>query len=170
MAGCVSLRISLLTDERGIALTDVKVEEIFNDAFINVSKKIIHLELHRKAIEKMDVKYLEMVHTRGSFTSTIICGFSPAMFETIIKNMNGGKMPLEDEKVLYINEYVNIVCGRALSEINNQMGVSSRLTVPTLCLEADGINVEPGKTGNEILYYETEFGQIEIAIHYTVAE
>ena len=151
-------------------MTDVKVEEIFDDAFVNVSKKIVSLKLDRKADKKADIKYLELVHTKGKFVSTIICGFSPAMFETIIKNMNGGKMPSEDEKILYINEYVNIVCGRALSEINNQMGVSSRLTVPTLCLEADGINVEPGKTGNEILYYETEFGQIEIAIHYTVAE
>ena len=151
-------------------MTDVKVEEIFDDAFVNVSKKIVSLKLDRKADKKANIKYLELVHTKGKFVSTIICGFSPAMFETIIKNMNGGKMPSEDEKILYINEYVNIVCGRALSEINNQMGVSSRLTVPTLCLEADGINVEPGKTGNEILYYETEFGQIEIAIHYTVAE
>lgn len=148
----------------------VKVEEIFDDAFVKISRKIISLELHRKAVKKMDIKYLEMVQTRGNFASTIVCGFSPLMFDTIIKNMNGGEMPSEDEKVLYINEYVNIICGRALSEINNQMGVSSRLTVPTLCLDADGINVEPGKTGNQILYYETEFGQIEIAIHYTVAE
>lgn len=151
-------------------MTSVKVEEIFNDAFVSVSRKIISLELHRKAVEKVDFKYLEMVRTRGNFASTIVCGFSPLMFDTIIRNMNGGQMPSEDEKVLYINEYVNIVCGRALSEINNQMGVSSRLTVPTLCLYTDEISVEQGKTGNEILFYETEFGQIEISIHYTVAE
>lgn len=151
-------------------MTSVKVEEIFNDAFVSVSRKIISLELHRKAVKKVDFKYLEMVHTRGNFASTIVCGFSPLMFDTIIRNMNGGQMPSEDEKVLYINEYVNIVCGRALSEINNQMGVSSRLTVPTLCLYTDEISVEQGKTGNEILFYETEFGQIEISIHYTVAE
>ncbi|WP_371818720.1 chemotaxis protein CheX [Eubacterium sp. MSJ-13] len=148
----------------------MKVEEIFNDAFVSVSRKIISLELHRKVVKKVDFKYLEMVHTRGNFASTIVCGFSPLMFDTIIRNMNGGQMPSEDEKVLYINEYVNIVCGRALSEINNQMGVSSRLTVPTLCLYTDEISVEQGKTGNEILFYETEFGQIEISIHYTVAE
>ncbi|MBU5478225.1 chemotaxis protein CheX [Eubacterium sp. MSJ-13] len=151
-------------------MTSVKVEEIFNDAFVSVSRKIISLELHRKVVKKVDFKYLEMVHTRGNFASTIVCGFSPLMFDTIIRNMNGGQMPSEDEKVLYINEYVNIVCGRALSEINNQMGVSSRLTVPTLCLYTDEISVEQGKTGNEILFYETEFGQIEISIHYTVAE
>lgn len=148
----------------------VKVEEIFDDAFVTVSKKIVSLELHRKAVKKMDIKYLEMVHTRGNFASTITCGFSSLMFDTIIRNMNGGKMPSEDEKILYINEYVNIVCGRALSEINNQIGVPSRLTVPELCLNADRISVEPGKTGNEILYYETEFGQIKISIHYTIAE
>lgn len=28
----------------GIALTDVKVEEIFDDAFVNVSKKIVFIE------------------------------------------------------------------------------------------------------------------------------
>ena len=144
-------------------MTDVKVEEIFDDAFVNVSKKIVSLKLDRKADKKL-------VHTKGKFVSTIICGFSSMMFDIIIKNMNGGKMPSEDEKILYINEYVNIVCGRALSEINNQMGVSSRLTVPTLSLDVDSISVEPGKTGNEILYYESEFGQIKISINYTITD
>lgn len=151
-------------------MTDVKVEKIFDDAFVNVSKKIVSLKLDRKADKKADIKYLELVHTKGRFVSTIVCGFSSMMFDVIIKNMNGGKMPSEDEKVLYINEYVNIVCGRALSEINDQMGVSSRLTVPTLSLDVDGISVEPGKTGNEILYYESEFGQIKISIHYTITD
>ena len=52
-----------------------------------------------------------------------------------------GRCLQRTKKILYINEYVNIVCGRALSEINNQMGVSSRLINPTLPLDADSISV-----------------------------
>lgn len=151
-------------------MTDVKVEKIFDTAFVDVSKKIVSLKLVRKSETKGDIRYFEIVHTKGKFVSTMVCGFSEMMFDTIIKNMNGGNMPLDDEKVLYINEYVNIVCGRALSEINDMMGVSSRLTVPKLYLEADDINVESGKTGNDNLYYETEFGEIKISIHYTITE
>ena len=42
-------------------MTDVKVEEIFDDAFVNVSKKIVSLKLDRKADKKADIKYLELV-------------------------------------------------------------------------------------------------------------
>ena len=149
-------------------LADVKVEKIFDDAFVAVSQKIISLELHRKPKGKTDVKYLEIVHTKGKFVSTIICGFSSLMFDTIVKNMNGGKMPSEEEKILYINEYVNIVCGRALSEINNQMGIPSRLTVPRLYSDAESINIEQRKEEHEVLFYETEYGEIDISIYYTV--
>ena len=44
--------------------------------------------------------------------------------------MNGGTAASEDEKLLYINEYINIVCGCALSNISNKIGGASRLTVP----------------------------------------
>ena len=35
-------------------MTDVKVEEIFDDAFVNVSKKIVSLKLDRKADKKAE--------------------------------------------------------------------------------------------------------------------
>lgn len=149
-------------------LADLKVEKIFDDAFVAVSQKIVSLKLHRKATGKINIKYLEIVHTKGKFISTIICGFSPLMFDTIVKNMNGGKMPSDEEKILYINEYVNIVCGRALSDINNQMGVSSRLTVPRLCSDTESISIEQQKAEHEFLFYETEYGEIDISIYYTV--
>ena len=109
-------------------MTEMKVGKIFDDAFISISKKLISLDLRRKKEEIISVKCMEFVKTKGKFNSTIICGFSSDIFDAIIIGMNDGKMPSEDEKVLYINEYVNIICGRALSEINNRLGRTSRLT------------------------------------------
>lgn len=149
-------------------MTEVKVGKIFDDAFTKISKKLIALELVQKEEKKMDVRYIELVKTKGKFTSNIICGFSSDIFDTVIVRMNGGKMPSEDEKVLYVNEYVNIICGRALSEINNRLGMSSRLSVPVLCSDKQVIAVDGSEMESEILFYETEFGNLEVCIYYKI--
>jgi CheY-specific phosphatase CheX len=149
-------------------LTEMKVGKIFDDAFISISKKLISLDLRRKKEEIISVKCMEFVKTKGKFNSTIICGFSSDIFDAIIIGMNNGKMPSEDEKVLYINEYVNIICGRALSEINNRLGRTSRLTVPMMCSDKESIDIDDSEMENEVLFYETEFGNIEVCIYYKI--
>ena len=149
-------------------MTEMKVGKIFDDAFISISKKLISLDLRRKKEEIISVKCMEFVKTKGKFNSTIICGFSSDIFDAIIIGMNDGKMPSEDEKVLYINEYVNIICGRALSEINNRLGRTSRLTVPMMCSDKESIDIDDSEMENEILFYETEFGNIEVCIYYKI--
>lgn len=149
-------------------MTEMKVGKIFDDAFILISKKLISLDLRRKKEEIISVKCMEFVKTKGKFNSTIICGFSSDIFDAIIIGMNDGKMPSEDEKVLYINEYVNIICGRALSEINNRLGRTSRLTVPMMCSDKESIDIDDSEMENEVLFYETEFGNIEVCIYYKI--
>ena len=149
-------------------MTEMKVGKIFDDAFISISKKLISLDLRRKKEEIISVKCMEFVKTKGKFNSTIICGFSSDIFDAIIIGMNDGKMPSEDEKVLYINEYVNIICGRALSEINNRLGRTSRLTVPMMCSDKESIDIDDSEMENEVLFYEPEFGNIEVCIYYKI--
>ena len=149
-------------------MTEMKVGKICDDAFISISKKLISLDLRRKKEEIISVKCMEFVKTKGKFNSTIICGFSSDIFDAIIIGMNDGKMPSEDEKVLYINEYVNIICGRALSEINNRLGRTSRLTVPMMCSDKESIDIDDSEMENEVLFYETEFGNIEVCIYYKI--
>ena len=149
-------------------MTEMKVGKIFDDAFISISKKLISLDLRRKKEEIISVKCMEFVKTKGKFNSTIICGFSSDIFDAIIIGMNDGKMPSEDEKVLYINEYVNIICGRALSVINNRLGRTSRLTVPMMCSDKESIDIDDSEMENEVLFYETEFGNIEVCIYYKI--
>lgn len=149
-------------------MTEMKVGKIFDNAFISISKKLISLDLRRKKEEIISVKCMEFVKTKGKFNSTIICGFSSDIFDAIIIGMNDGKMPSEDEKVLYINEYVNIICGRALSEINNRLGRTSRLTVPMMCSDKESIDIDDSEMENEVLFYETEFGNIEVCIYYKI--
>ena len=149
-------------------MTEMKVGKIFDDAFISISKKLISLDLRRKKEEIISVKCMEFVKTKGKFNSTIICGFSSDIFDAIIIGMNDGKMPSEDEKVLYINEYVNIICGRAVSEINNRLGRTSRLTVPMMCSDKESIDIDDSEMENEVLFYETEFGNIEVCIYYKI--
>ena len=146
-------------------MTEMKVGKIFDDAFISISKKLISLDLRRKKEEIISVKCMEFVKTKGKFNSTIICGFSSDIFDAIIIGMNDGKMPSEDEKVLYINEYVNIICGRAL---NNRLGRTSRLTVPMMCSDKESIDIDDSEMENEVLFYETEFGNIEVCIYYKI--
>lgn len=78
-----------------------------------------------------------MIHTRGFFLANIKCEMDRDMFEQIISGMYGGGMPPDEEQSLYMNEYMNIVCGRIVSKINTLTGSVSKLSIPEYFGEHD---------------------------------
>ncbi len=148
-------------------MTDMEVDEIFDCAFVPVSKKIASLNLRRELDRDIDGgdSYTGSVYTKGKFNSLIVCEISSAVYEHIIYVMNGGE-PAPGEELLYINEYINIVCGYALSNINNKLGGSSRLTVPVFGEKGERFREESGKSKSVVLYYETDIGVIRVSVYY----
>ena len=148
-------------------MTDTEVDEIFDCAFVPVSKKIASLNLKRGLDKDIDSEdsYTGSVYTKGKFNSLIVCEISSAVYEHIIYVMNGGE-PAPDEELLYINEYINIVCGHALSNISNKLGGSSRLTVPVFQEKGETFREDSGKSKSVVLYYETDIGVIRVSVYY----
>lgn len=148
-------------------MTDMEVDEIFDCAFVPISKKIASLNLKRELDRDIDIKdsYTGSVYTKGKFNSLIVCEISSAVYDHIIYVMNGGES-VPGEEILYINEYINIICGYALSNISNKLGGSSRLTVPVFTAKGETFREESGKSKSIVLYYETDIGVIRISVYY----
>lgn len=110
-----------------------------NREVLSVTKVLTGLEL-----EKTDSNHCTkekvltvMIHTRGFFLANIKCEMDRDMFDRIISGMYGGGMPPDDEQSLYMNEYMNIVCGRIVSKVNALTNSVSKLSIPEYFGEND---------------------------------
>ncbi len=156
-------------------MENVKLGEIFDHAFREVSKKIIKLELqeetkegegkHRKYMEE---GYREEIKTHGFLDSKIVCRFSEGLYYYIVSTMNNGVTPSEDQIPLFLNEYINIACGCAVSNLNNLVGKPSRLSVPRFYSgnePLDGVQTEAPK---DCLAYHTSEGLLHVFLFYSL--
>lgn len=149
-------------------MTDVKVEEIFDCAFVSVTKKIAALELCRKSDRglRTDDDYVGSVYTTGMFNSLVVMEFSPDICKHIVFTMTNGAQLTDEEKILYMKEYINIVCGRAISEINDETGSASRITIPVFNSLEKIIGEAEKKAKKIVLHYETDIGIICVSVYY----
>ena len=81
-----------------------------------------------------------------------------------MKGMANGKPLSSDMRELYVGEYINIVSGHVLTNINNKVGKTSRLTVPVVGLSEH----DDGKKYKEhcTLYFEAPCGSMKMDISY----
>lgn len=137
--------------------------DVFQKAFTEVTLMLTKIPLQGTVNGTVDeCKEQIMLFTSGFIEAEIVCLFATELCQAIVKAMHGGTMPVEQERILYLKEYMNIVCGRAVSVLNNEMGKSSRLSVPYYQEEAPK-RYEDHK--QEIrFYYETDFGAMQVRI------
>ena len=66
----------------GSLVTDMEVDEIFDCAFVSVSKKIASLNLRRGADGDLrrDNSYTGSVFTKGKFNSLVVCEISSDVY------------------------------------------------------------------------------------------
>lgn len=148
---------------------NVAVAEIFNKSFIDVTKRVARIDIVEETPIDNDIEdlYSGIIITKGNYRSLIICSMQESVMQEISKGMNHGKNVETEEIELFVGEYLNIVCGSALSKINNIVGKASRLSVPVI--------VRGAYEKNEITEYEqiTEFyfscgnGNIKVNMEYT---
>ena len=148
-----------------IKVESINVNQIFDDAFTVLTAKVSNVEISRAEnmglIQNAD---RFVVKTKGVFQGYISVEIEHALLEEIVTGINKGRKLKEAEKILFAMEYLNIICGRALSEINNQTGSSSRLTVPQYVTGKMPEMMSDGE--REKLCYQSEFGQIKINLIY----
>lgn len=146
-----------------IEASNLDVVAIYKDTFTSVTKKIAAVELEETKAEDlaMQEKYVFVVHTMGAFESAFKCEIENGLFLQIAWNLNKGQDLSEDMKVMYLTEYLNIICGRALSSINGKLGSRSKLTVPKYLGEADETQEEQYACEEQI-GFATEYGNMRI--------
>lgn len=141
------------------------VNEIFQQSFVDITKKLVGLSLQeREQPEDLLEKNRIFIFISGFLDSGIVCAFSSELFEYIAEVMYGGALPSQEEQILYLKEYINIVCGRAVSKVNNITGSFSRLSVPYYNGE---IPIPKEERPEKIfLYYESDHGDMQIEMDY----
>ena len=149
-------------------MLNMNVKEIFDTSFCEVTKKLVKLELKKVCNEEekeedkaeiLNKGYREAIETHGYINSIVICQFSDELFRYIIDTMNNGVTPSEEEIPLYLNEYINIACGHAVSRMNNLAGHSSRLSIPSFYQEEEPLEDKWGIRSGCWLSYRTEIGR-----------
>ncbi|MCI8377244.1 MAG: chemotaxis protein CheX [Lachnospiraceae bacterium] len=159
-------------------MLNMDVKEIFDTSFCEVTKKLVKLELKKvcdeegkeEDKEKADLLskgYREAIETHGCINSVVICQFSDELFRYIIDTMNNGVTPSEEEAPLFLNEYINIACGHAISRMNNLAGQSSRLSIPSFYQEGEPLEDKWIIHSGRWLSYRTEIGRLHIFIKYS---
>ena len=146
-----------------IKVESINVNQIFDDAFTVLTAKVSNVEISRAGnmglIQKAD---RFVVKTKGTFQGYISAEIEHALLEEIVTGINKGRKLKEAEKILFAMEYLNIICGRALSEINNQTGNRSRLTIPHYVTEKSPKEQMDGES--ETLFYQSAYGLLKITV------
>lgn len=144
------------------------IATIFNKAFVDVTKRVANLDIIEETPNNnIEDLYTGIIITDGIYKSVLICSMQETVMKEISKGMNNGKKVGRDEIELYVGEYLNIVCGNALTQINNMAGKASRFSVPVIVKG-------PYEKNDEIEYDKTlEFGfscwygNIKVNMEYT---
>lgn len=150
-------------------IEDVQIEEIFDRVIVAIAGLIADLELVKVEDDHMITgdTVIETLYTTGNFDAFIMCRIEPQLYEYIVKKMHGDVSPARQDKPLYLNEFMNMICGRAVSIINNITGNASRLSVPTFYMPGEHPDVTHPAEAVRRLSYQSKEGNIDLEIHYT---
>ena len=110
----------------------LNIEEIVNRVFCDLTMQMLALKMHKK--ESFEPLVLEKncfeIRTEGAFQSLILFEMEERVYDRIAIILHKNEMLTTQEKKIYVIEYLNVICGRILSEINNKLGKRSKLSVP----------------------------------------
>jgi CheY-specific phosphatase CheX len=108
----------------------------------------------------------DMIHINGYYEASILCEGDWEAFGSIISAMYGGQSPPVEEQVLYINEYMNIICGRLVSKLNEMTGEISRVSVPEYFGQERPVCDQKEKLHREEMTYQVGQGFLRFTISY----
>jgi CheY-specific phosphatase CheX len=108
----------------------------------------------------------DLIHIYGQYEASILCEGDKDVLSYIISAMYGGGSPPAEEQALYINEYMNIICGRIVSKINDLTGETSKLSVPEYFGENRPTCDERERLQDVALTYQVKQGCIRFTVQY----
>lgn len=141
------------------------VRHMFVESFTSVTEKIAGFPL-RCCSDKKDFKTGQNVkiNAEGVFTACLYISMEGSFEDAVLKGMSNGKVLSPEMRKMYVGEYINIVFGHVLTNINNIVGKTSRLTIPVVGLSEQ----DNGKEYKEhcTLYFVSPCGSMKMEISY----
>lgn len=139
-------------------------------SFVTVSDKVAGVHLCKEkgtdcatALPETEQRSVS-IHTTGDVVMQIVCCFEEKLMQMITQNMYGGELPAQ-QVPLYIKEYVNIVCGHGVSELNNRYHTRIRLSVPICLWQGQDENLcEEQEYPWMQLVFDTNYGMMSVQI------
>lgn len=150
---------------------------VFENAFCEVSDRISSIKLQREEnLANTDCKdmlekgYREMIHIHGFMDAVLVCNFTDELFRQIVCAMNGEVMPEEEEVPLYLNEYINIICGYAVSRLNTIIGQKSRVSVPSFLDKEDYLEISMEHKERLVMCFDSPYGLLQTVLYYRMSD
>lgn len=144
------------------------------NSFVTVSDKVAGIHLCKEnatdcvAVLPNQVHKSVLIHTTGDLAMQIVCCFEEKLMQMIAQNMYGGELPAR-QLSLYIKEYVNIVCGYGVSELNNRYHTKIRLSVPICLWQEQNENLcEKLEQPWIRLAFDTNYGTMSVQIFHEI--
>lgn len=115
-----------------IEINRLDIESIVNAVFVDITMQMISVKMQRQAEfnSLFSKDYCFEIRTEGAFISLILFEMEEKVYERIATKLEKEEKFTIQEKNLYVIEYLNVICGRILSEINDRLGKRSKLSVP----------------------------------------
>lgn len=143
--------------------------DVFQSVFTEITQQLTKIPLKESdSITDMKLEEQVILFIHGFIEAEIVCFFAKELYEAIVKAMYGGTLPAEQERILYLKEYMNIICGRAVSALNNAIGEPSRLSVPYYQEEVPEDHKKRQHTIQ--LSYDTEYGTMQVRIAFSAGQ
>lgn len=146
-------------------LSDLKVHDIYRNAFVTMTEKLAGFTIYDEEEQTSEYYYDVQIQSKGRFQSVVVCHMEKTLYEALLMGMNSGKTVNAEMKQLFIGEYINVVCGHALTAINNILGVSSRLTLPQVLQHLQETMLQESEL-KKVFYFASTYGKMRIDMDY----
>lgn len=108
------------------------LRQITDAAVRDISQKVAHTELTESTVEpfKTDGVRSLITVTQGDYELTFVFSAASSVLAAFARNMRHGQMPDAGGVETCACEFLNILCGRIVSQLNRRLHVSARFGVP----------------------------------------
>lgn len=144
---------------------EFNILEILDTVFKEITKKVTKIDMYNTNITNFNKNTKSLIiNTSGNYKFTLILCSEIDVLKAIAESMKREKVKDVDELAIYVKEYFNIFCGRAITNINNITKKPMRFSVPNFVdglyldnISQEGLNVKE-------LYYKSDYGVAKIQI------
>ena len=149
----------MFSEERLFEILDSTVKDI-SHRVTNID--VVYLPENKKLSSSRP--YSVYTKTKGDYEMTFALSTDYEVFKQMTRNMKRGAEAGEDEVPIYIQEFLNILCGHIVSKMNKRTNLKVFFDIPCF-MEGKfrSVSGTPDKFKKKY-YYDTPYGMLRIKV------